>query len=181
MLSARSEPAADAHLAIELEIRPAVVMDRVPTRTASLGFRNIGSEPVRVYLPNGETFRAGISTLSFTPEGAPPLFVPNPHGHGYVVTEADFHLLAPGESRSFPQRFTIDPFPPRGSLAPTRLPGFEPGRPIRVRWTYRNQIRRWEGGRQTFDGPTKALFGGADIPHIWTGELSAELAWTAPE
>ena len=30
------------------------------------------------------------------------------------------------------------------------------------------------------EGPTKALFGGTDIPYIWIGELGVELAWTAP-
>lgn len=44
-----------------------------------------------------------------------------------------------------------------------------------------NQITRWEGGVQTLDGPTKALFGGGDIPHIWTGRLVVETSWTLPD
>lgn len=180
MNARESPPAADARLEIQLEIDPTVTMDRVPMRRALLHFRNVGQEPVRVYLPNGESFRANISTLFFTPEVGRPLFVPEPHPHGYVVTEADFHLLAPGERRTFTQPFTIDPFVPGPGLQSRRLEGFAPGRPVRVRWTYENAIRRWPGGAQTLDGPTKTLFGGLDIPHIWTGELAVELAWTAP-
>lgn len=159
---------------------PTVTMDRVPMRRALLHFRNVGAEPLRVYLPNGEAFRLNISSLFFVPEGGTPLMVPDPHPHGYVVTEADFHLLSPGEERSFAQPFTIDPFAPGAGNQTLRRPGFEPGRAVRVRWTYENRIRRWEGGRQTLDGPTVPLFGGQDIPFLWTGTLAVELAWTVP-
>jgi hypothetical protein len=178
MSELRSPPVADGRLEITLEIDPAVTMERVPMRRALLHFRNVGPEPVRIYLPNPDAFRLLISTLAFVPGAGPPLIVPDPHPHGYVVTEADFHLLAPGEVRSFPQSFTLDPFVPGGGMQTRRRAGFEAGQTVRVSWTYENSIRRWEGGRMTADGPTQQLFGGQDIPFIWTGELRTELTWT---
>lgn len=175
----RSDTSTDDRLEIWLEIAPGTTPDRVPMRTAVLHFRNVGTGPVRFYLPNGEAFRAGISTLIFAPDTAPPLFVPEPQPHGYVVTEADFHLLEPGAATSFEQPFTIDPFPP-GNQPPTRLAGFESGYPVPVSWTYENSLTRWEGGRQTLDGVTQPLFGGEEIPHIWTGKLVVRMEWQIP-
>lgn len=172
--------AADDRLQITLEIKPDVVEDDVPLRTAVLHFRNVGTAPVRFYLPNGEAFRLSISTLRFAPEGAPPLLVPEPHPHGYMVTEADFHLLEPGAEASFDQPFTIDPFRP-GGRGPARLAGFEAGKTVSVTWSYENSITRWEGGAQTLDGITAPLFGGEEIPHIWTGELVVRTDWLVPE
>lgn len=179
----RSEPARDERLQIQLELLPGVETDRVPMRTARLRFHNIGRDPVRIYLPVSEPFRFNISTISFYPRGEPtgkrPFTAPEPHPHGYVVTEKDFHLIDPGKELIFTQRFTIDPFA-RGGSGTERRPGFEAGSKIDVRWTYENSITRWEGGVQTLDGPTKRLFEGKEIPWIWTGELSAKLTWTVP-
>ncbi|MBI4705683.1 MAG: hypothetical protein HY744_31715 [Deltaproteobacteria bacterium] len=179
--TARPPVATDGHLEIRLELDTEVAMDRVPMRAAKLHFRNVGRDPLRFYLPRSEPFRANISTLSFTPEGnARPLVVPEPRPHGYEVTEADFHLLAPGEERVFAQPFTLDQFVPGPGQGTERRAGFEPGTVVRVRWVYENEIRRWEGRRLTLDGPTRELFGGGDIPWIWTGKLAAELAWKVP-
>lgn len=177
--SQRSEAVADARLEIQLEIRPGITMGRIPRRVALLRFRNVGAEPVRVYLPNAESFRADVSSLSFVPSAGQAVVVPGPQPGRYDVTEADFHLLAPGASRSFLQEFVIDTAR-SGAPGSIPLPGFEPGRQVRVRWRYENRVRRWEAGRQTPDGVTKGLFGGADIPHIWTGDLSTDLSWTVP-
>ena len=49
-----------------------------------------------------------------------------------------------------------------------------------VTWTYENDITRWEGGAQTLDGVTEPLFGGEEIPHIWTGELVVRTGWVVP-
>ncbi|MBX3131168.1 MAG: hypothetical protein KF718_30900 [Polyangiaceae bacterium] len=178
--SSQSKPAHDERLEITLLVRPEVRMERVPMRTAVLRFRNLTSAPLRLYLPTAEPFRAMISTLYFYAEGGAPLSVPEPRPHGYVITERDFPLLAAGETRDFTQSFTLDPLSASGTL-PERLTGFEPGRPLFVRWFYENSIRRWEGGATTLDGVTKPLFDGGDIPHIWTGKLVAEMPWTAPE
>ena len=37
---------------------------------------------------------------------------------------------------------------------------------------YENKQRRFEGGAQTLDGPTKPLFGGSDVEDLWVGSLS---------
>ena len=176
----RSEPARDERLQIQLEILPDVKIDRIPMRTARLRFRNIGRDPVRIYLAVSEPFRCNISTLSFAPPSGAPLTVPEPRPHGYVVTERDFHLIEPGKELTFTQPFTIDPFARRGRNT-ERRPGFERGSQVAVRWTYENSITRWEGGVETFDGPTKPLFDGKDIPWIWTGKLSVKLTWIVPD
>ena len=95
--------------------------------------------------------------------------------HGYQVTEKDFHLLKPGKSRAFPQRFTIDP------LNEGRMPEFEKGREVEVSWTYENKITQWKGGVATFRGTTKTLFGGKEIPYIWTGKLTVQTTWAVPD
>jgi hypothetical protein len=126
--------------------------------TITLMFRNTGAEPRRIYLVNSEPFRAMQSTFFLglpTPGGLS--MQPEPRPHGIVVTEADFHELAPGESRSFTQTLRLP-----ADLAPGT---------ISVRWQYSNQVDRWEGGVQTLDGPTKELFGGGPIPGIWVGKL----------
>lgn len=176
----RSQPATDGRLEIELEIKSGSELDRVPMRTAALHFRNVGPEPLSLYLPRAEPFRMNISTLIFAPETGRPLLVPEPRPHGYVVTEEDFHLLEPGKTVEFPQRFTIDPFA-LGGRGSARLEGFERGRSVDVSWTYENAIRRWEGGKQTMDGLTRELFGGKDVPWIWTGKLQVRLRWTVPD
>lgn len=180
MQSAETAVATDGRLEIRLEMKPGVEVDRVPMRTAVLHFRNVGSEPLRFYLPRPDAFRATISTLVFRPKTGEPLFEPEPHPHGYVVTEDDFHLLGPGEARDFTQKFTLDPFAPGAGTATARLPGFENGSEVQISWTYQSSIRRWAGGAQTLDGPTKQLFDGGDIPHIWTGKLTLRTAWIVP-
>jgi hypothetical protein len=180
MTALRSAPASDGRLEIQLEIAAGVALDRVPLRTAVLHFKNVSGQPLRIYLPTGEPFRASISTLSFAPAGAPPLFEPEPHPHGCVITEQDFPLIAPGASVSFTQRFTIDPVAPGVGNTTHRRPGFEPGKLVPVSWTYQNAITQWKGGAQTLDGPTRELFGGKTIPFLWTGKLSVRATWIAP-
>lgn len=100
---------------------------------------------------------------------------PEPRPHGYVVTEKDFHLLGPGEEKTFKQSLYVAQFAPQGrSVEPIK--GFEQGGAFRVRWTYENSITEWKGGAVTLDGPTQSLFGGGPIPHIWTGKVEAEAA-----
>ena len=181
----RSSPAAsatDGRLELALTIDGSAVVDRVPMRTARLAFHNVSPDPLRVYLPEGEAFRANISTLFFasTVDRNASFAEPEPRPHGYAVTEADFHLIAPGETVRFTQRFTLDPFAPGPGLRAERRPGFPPGSAAVVRWTYQNSIRSWPGGVATLDGPTRALFDGGEIPGIWTGKLSLETRWTVP-
>jgi hypothetical protein len=172
----QSNHAQDKGLEIFFEIQPGVRMDQVPMRTAMLRFHNVSTQPVRFYLPRGEAFRAGMSTLRF--QAGDKLFLePEPHPHGVVIEEADFPLLAPGEEKSFEQPFTLDPMQPGPGTQTARRPGFEDGKTVQVSWSYTNKIVRWTGGQLTLDGPTKALFGGKDIPFIWTGELTVQASW----
>jgi hypothetical protein len=174
--TARSNRAEDKGLEISCEIRPEVRTDRVPMRTAVLRFHNVSQAPVRFYLPRAEAFRAGLSTLLF--QAGDHLFAePDPQPHGIVIEEDDFPLLAPGEAKSFEQSFTLDPMQPGPGTRTARRPGFEDGKTVRVSWTYQNEIVRWAGGQLTLDGPTKTLFGGKDIPFIWTGKLTVEASW----
>lgn len=178
---ATSAPATDSRLEIQLGIKPGVVMDRIPERTAVLRFTNRTKEPLRVYMPS-EVARANISTITMSPSGeGRPLFIPDVHPHGYQVGEKDFPLIAPGQTREFTQKFSLDPMKPGPGTATERLKGFEAGKTVRVDWTYRNTTRRWPGGIQTFGGPTQELFDGGDIPHIWTGKLSVHMTWTVPD
>lgn len=169
----------DDRLELTLELDDAVTLERVPMRTVRLHVRNLTATATRIFMPRAEEFRAGASTVSFQ-AGAAFFTAPEPRPHGYVISEADFPVLAPGERRTFTQAFTLDPHTPGAGGAPQRRPGFAPGTPVRVRWTLRNERTRWPGGVQTLDGVTTPLFGGGDIPGLWTGELTATLAWTAP-
>jgi len=177
--STRSTTASDKGLAVWFEIVPGVRMDRIPIRTVMLHFNNTSKAPIRIYLPQSEPFRANISSLLFRASGET-FFHPEPRPHGYVVTEIDFPLLAPGEEKSFAQTFSLDSMAFGAGSAIARLKGFESGKSVKIAWTYSNAIKRWAGGAQTLDGSTKALFDGKDIPHIWTGNLSVETTWTAP-
>ncbi len=144
----------------ELQIRAVV-----PEGTASPGsalpitlmFHNAGEKQRRIYLLKGEPFRALQSTFFLDRGAAGPLVQPEPQPHGYVVTEVDFHPLAPGETRSFTQTLQLP-----AALTPGRYS---------VRWEYSNEVERWEGGSQTLDGYTKPLFGGKPIPGIWVGKV----------
>lgn len=150
-------------------------------RTARLHFRNLSREPLRFYLPQAEAFRAMISDVILKPAHGTALWVPEPRPHGYVITEIDFPLLAPGESRTVTQKFTLDPMLPGRGTTTRRRPGFEAGKQVSVTWVYQNKVTRWQGGLQTLDGPTRTLFEGKPIPHIWTGKLSTKLVWTVPK
>ncbi|MBI4957259.1 MAG: hypothetical protein HY908_34930 [Myxococcales bacterium] len=177
MSTAASTHADDKGLEVWFEISPDVVVERIPMRKAVLHFANRSEQPIRIYLPQSEPFRANISTLHFT-AGDARFAAPDPHPHGYVVTEIDFPLLAPGAEKTWEQPFSLDPM--GAGTGPTRRPGFESGAEVRVRWIYENEVTRWAGGLQTLDGPTKGLFDGKDIPYIWTGKLSVEARWVAP-
>jgi len=149
--------ATDGRLAIRLELS---------REQAILRFESRSDAPLRIYLPASAPFRGGISTVRITVEDGRALFFPEPRPHGYVVGEDSFPLLAPGE------RFE--------AAQPLALDGVEPGRKVTVDWTYENRITRWPGGRPTMDGPTRELFGGGDIPHIWTGRLALTRSWMLP-
>jgi hypothetical protein len=147
-----------AGLRIRLEAPDGPVLAGASARLG-LCFSNVSDAPLRLYFLQGEHFRAFQSRLvPLDPETGGPLAPPSvPGGHGYVVTEEDFHLLAPGEGRKFAQDLVL----------PERT-----GR-ILVEWTYENEIARWPGGVRTLEGRTRRLFGGKRIPHIWLGTLSA--------
>jgi len=130
----------------------------------TLRFRNISSEPVRIYmLP--EAFRAlqSLFKVSEADSGKLVFMAPEPRPHGIVVDEKDFPLIPPGEELTFTQSL---------ALADSRLGD---GGSFVLRWTYQNKVESWSGGAETLDGTTKPLFGGGLIPHIWLGRLDVEI------
>lgn len=149
--------------------------DRPRPVEATLRFRNASPQPLRFYLIVSEPFRSFQSRLAVFGEGGGGLITlqPEPRPHGYVVTEKDFHLLGPGEEKTFTQSLYVAHVAP-GGRSVERMKGFEQGGAFRVRWTYENSITEWKGGAATLDGPTQSLFGGGPIPHIWTGKVEAE-------
>jgi hypothetical protein len=162
---------------LEMPAKPVsgVSGDRPLPVATTLRFRNASSQPLRFYLIESEPFRSFQSRLAvFEPGGGDFLTMqPEPRPHGYVVTEKDFHLLAPGEAKTFKQSLYVARVAPGGrSVVP--LTGFERGGTFRVRWTYQNSVTQWKGGAMTLDGTTKQLFGGGPIPHIWTGKVETE-------
>jgi hypothetical protein len=129
--------------------------------TMALTVENTSDRPRRIYMLGPEVFRAMISDLRVLDADGKPIGMsqPEPHPHGYLPTEADFPLIAANSQQRFTQHLSVD-----AALAPG---------PITVVWDYENKITSMPGGIQTLDGTTKPLFGGGDIPDIWTGELTA--------
>lgn len=131
------------------------------TVDVGLEFRNDSDDDLRVYLIDSPPFRALQSDLAvLAADGKFLASQPEPHPHGYVVTERDFPAIPAGGVQRFSQPLRLD----REQLGA--------GGDLQVRWTYRNKIDSWAGGVQTLDGPTRPLFGGGLIPGIWLGELS---------
>ncbi len=153
-------------------------------RVARLSFRNLTGDPLRLFLPP-EPFRAGISDFWTWAGDGEWTYESTPHPHGYAINEGDFPLLDRGAVVVLSQRITLASVVP-GRRAPgsrpelRRRPGLSSGCEARVRWTYANRGTRWPGGSPTLDGLTLPLFGGGDIPLLWTGSLTVEGVWTIP-
>ncbi len=148
-------------LKLELPAGPLRVGDSLTLR---LHFRNDGAAPMRIYIIGSEPFRAMQSSLYvLAADGSVLAFQPEPRPHGYVVSETDFPEIAAGATKVVEQTLSLDP----------RVLAGKSG--LRVRWSYANDIERWQGGLQTLDGPTRGLFGGGPIPGIWRGEARVEL------
>lgn len=175
----RSITAREKGLEVWFEILPGVKLERIPMRTITLHFKNTTSDPIRIYLPQAEAFRANISSIVLT-GGADPLLIPEPRPHGYKVSEADFPLIAPHTEITFTQSFSLDPMTPGSGTSTARRKGFEAGTAVKVSWEYENKLVRWPSGAPTLDGPSAALFDGKDIPHLWTGKVSTSASWVAP-
>ncbi len=124
-------------------------------------FENISDRPVRVYFIENPIFNSFQSAFTVVhKDGTKSFIAEEPQPHGYVVTESDFHLIAPCHSKTFKQKI--------GNV--TLGSG---SNPAGIEWEYSNTITKWEGGIETLDGKTEALFGGKEIPYIWTGRIKA--------
>ena len=136
--------------------------------TFKLHFKNVSNQNIRIYLINSEVFRTGQSTIYIIEKESKELvmLVPDPHPHGIVVDETDFHLIEPNKGIVFEQTTLLTESK------------FKNGGQFIVRWLYSNDIKRWPGGIMTLDGPTKKLFGGKDIPFIWIGKIEYETSFT---
>ena len=158
-----SEPRRGLRIGLELPSQKPALGETIE---ATLKFRNDSDEPIRVYLLESDVFRSFQSrfALRHGRTGDIVSVQPEPLPHGYVVSEDDFPLIAPGTIRTFTQRLDV------------RADVLEAGERYLVEWTYENEIETWVGGAETLDGPTSELFDGARIPYIWTGTLSVASA-----
>lgn len=124
----------------------------------TLRFINVGSQPRTIFLIRSEEFRANQSTFVLERgAGVPPLVQPPPRPHGYVVTQADFHVVKPRAQLAFTQTLRLPPDLKIGQYD--------------VRWIYENTVDHWEGGTVTLDGPTQPVNDGKPIPGIWLGTI----------
>jgi hypothetical protein len=156
----RSSPTSDGRLQLQLVMLPGQVSEQ---RMAVLCLRNVSQDPLRFLMLRAAFFRSPFSWLRLSQAQAAQL-EPRSPPHGYNLGEADFHLLQPDQGALFFQRFILDEL--------------DAAAPVDVEWTFTNERRRWEGGLETLDGPTRALFGGEDVPFLWLGRLSARLRWS---
>jgi hypothetical protein len=150
-------------LRISLEV-PAVVARQAKPRgaqaiTATLHFENHTAKPIRILLVGPEPFRLFNSSMRVWLGNDVVSLQPEPHPHGYLISEKDFFVIAPGGSKTFPQTlYVTDRFTSPGAYE--------------VEWMYENKQRKFPGGAQTLDGVTKPLFGGKDVDDLWVGSLS---------
>jgi hypothetical protein len=169
--SSSAEPPKDAAvrtdesggLRISLEV-PAVVARKPPAQgaqaiTATLHFENRSAKPIRILLVGPEPFRLFNSSLRVWRGNDVVSLQPEPHPHGYLISEKDFFVIAAGASKTFPQTlYVTDRFTSPGAYE--------------IEWMYENKQRKFPGGANTLDGVTKPLFGGKDVEDLWVGSLS---------
>jgi hypothetical protein len=150
-------------LRISLEV-PAAVTRQPTTRgaqaiTATLHFENRATKPIRILLVGPEPFRLFNSSMRVWLGSQVVSLQPEPHPHGYLISEKDFFVIPPGASKTFPQTLYVqDRFNSPGTYE--------------VEWMYENKQRKFPGGVNTLDGVTKPLFGGKDVDDLWVGSLS---------
>lgn len=147
----------DQKMEIELEL-PSTTLKTGEEISAKLTFKNNGSEKIRIYFIQNEMFRFNSHITLLRSEDrssvSPPTIAPP---HGYIIGEKDFYIIEPNESKSFEQKITLN----------------EPGDFI-IQWSYENNRTIWEGGLETLDGKTEALFDGKEVPYLWTGTIQTE-------
>ena len=129
-----------------------------------LVFKNTSDRPLRIYFVRNEVFRSFQSRFWILVRGKPVPITRVSPPHGYVVTEKDFHWVEAKSEILFHQAL---------SLAEAGLE--KDIETFTLQWAYENTLSRWEGGVQTLDGITKALFGGKEILSLWRGELEASM------
>jgi len=127
-------------------------------------FRNTSKHPIRIYLIDNDFFRSFQSYFYLLDNGKHKFLTEISPPHGYVVTEKDFHLIEPNCEIHFEQTLSI-----ASAGIETKL------HKAHLKWIYENKISKWEGGIQTLDGPTKKIFNGKKIPHIWRGKVDVTI------
>jgi hypothetical protein len=128
-----------------------------------LGVRlaNRSVQPLRFYFIEQQVFRPNLQVYVMQ-DGKSCFDIQVPRGHGYIVTERDFPQLAPGAELRFEQQ-----------LSNFRC---ESSREVAIQVVYTSDVREWRGGVQTFDGPTKQLFGNGVVPNAWLGKIEIRKA-----
>ena len=143
------------------------IRERVPRDApwdVGLVFKNTSERPLRIYFVRNEVFRSFQSRFDVLLHGKSMSITGISPPHGYVVTEKDFHWVKAKSEILFHQTL---------SLSEAGID--EDVREFTLQWTYENRLSRWEGGVQTLDGITKALFGGKEISFLWRGELATSM------
>jgi hypothetical protein len=130
-----------------------------------LVFKNVSSNPIQIYLINNEFFRSFQSYFYLLYNAKFKMLTDISPPHGYVVTESDFHIIGSNSEKIFKQTLKIDEEGLENDINKFYL-----------QWIYANNISRWKGGIETFDGPTQSLFGDEEIPYIWLGEIKCTIA-----
>jgi hypothetical protein len=157
----------EAKSGLRVQMEPAAPIQAGTTSLRfTLRFHNAGAQDLRIYFLRNPVFRFH-STIYLTDAAGASLIRPQPaRPHGIVVTEDEFHLIRPGQALAFEQTVVTDR-------------PLQAGLRYSATWVYENRVRAWPGGTMTLDGPTRPLFGGQDIPHIWLGTIEAQTSFAA--
>jgi len=130
------------------------------TLSVNLIFKNVSQKPLRIYYIDDPLFSRTQNSFYLIDKHGKRYFEleEGPPPHGYVVSEKDFYLIEAKHKKQFGTRVAV---PVKDPLA--------------LEWVYSNQISSWRGGAQTLDGKTKILFGGREIPYIWSGSIEKRI------
>ena len=130
------------------------------TLYVDLVFENVSEKPLHIYYINDPLFGRTQNRFYMIDKHGKRYFELEepPPPHGYVVSENDFYLIAPQSKKRFSVKVVL----------PIK-------NPVSVEWVYSNRVTSLKGGARTLDDKTKALFGGIEIPYIWTGSIETEV------
>jgi hypothetical protein len=150
-------------LRVRLEVpSPVTPAESVVTK---VHVENTTAAPIRILHVRPEPFRLFTSSLRVWASGKVVSLQPDPHPHGYLLTEEDFIVIPPNAATSYDQTLYLS-----DALA-------QPGT-FEVELMFENKTKQFPGGANTLDGVTKPLFEGKELADLWTGTLSVRTPMT---